>query len=347
MNVTEKICRELKKRLETGLYAPGSRFPSESTLAEEFGVNKMTMNKIVSLLADQHYLIRGIRGAGTRVADNSCRPRGIIAFLSPLAPYSICILRGVYAEALRHNFAVITESPAAEDLQHRLSMLQRMGVAGIISATYGVPLLPEGMALSCVDSEVRPVLPGQKAVFINSDNFQGGIQMMEEIFRRGHREIVVFSAERFHRNRTAPKTPRVCGFHEVMERRGINDFEERTFYSAPDSLADAKYFLESFLKKFPGTTLIAADSDGAAALVSTAARQLKIKCPGDIALTGFGNVTQLPIASVNQNPERQGELAARYLIEHAASGIWSAPECFSVETSLEKVEQIPILVGGK
>ena len=347
MNVTEKICRELKKRLEEGFYPPGSRFPSESTLADEFSVNKMTMNKVVSLLADQHYLIRGIRGAGTRVADNSCRPCGTIAFLSPLAPYSICILKGVYAEALRHNFAVITESPAVEDLQHRLNMLQHMGVAGVISATYGVPLLPEGMALSCVDSELRPVPAGQKVVFINSDNFRGGIQMMEEICRRGHREILIFSAERFHHSRSAPKTPRVCGFHLVMERCGIKDFEERTFYNAPDSLADAKYFLGSFLKMFPHTTLIAADSDGAAALLATAARQLNIKCPENIALTGFGNVTQLPIASVNQNPERQGELAARHLIEYASSGVWTAPECVKVETNLEKVEQIPILVYGR
>ncbi len=345
MSITEKICQELKKRLEQGVYPAGSRFPSESTLADEFSVNKMTMNKVVSLLADQHYLIRGIRGAGTRVADNSCRPRGTLAFLSPLAPYSICVLRGVYAEAVRHNFAVIAESPAIEDLQHRLNMLKNMNVAGVICTTYGVPVLPEGMALSCVDSEPRSVPEGQKTVFINSDNFHGGVQMMEEILRRGHKEILIFSAERFSSNRQAPKTVRVCGFHQVMQNNCIADFEERTFYSAPDSLADAKYFLETFLPRFPRTTLIAADSDGAAALVHAAARQLKVKCPSEIALTGFGNVTQLPIASVNQNPERQGELAARYLIEFASTNQWTAPLLSRVETSLTDVEQIPIQLG--
>ena len=53
MNLTERIYRELKQRLENGVYPPGSRFPSESILADEFGVNKMTMNKVVSLLAEQ------------------------------------------------------------------------------------------------------------------------------------------------------------------------------------------------------------------------------------------------------------------------------------------------------
>ena len=345
MNTTEKIFQELKKRLEEGFYPSGSRFPSESSLADEFSVNKMTMNKVVSMLAREHYLQRGIRGAGTRVAIQSTRPRGIIAFLSPLAPYAVCILQGVYDEAARHNFAVITESPAVEDLQHRLLMLQNMGVQGVISATYGTPVLPEGMILFCVDNNPHAVPPEQKVHFINSDNYRGGMQMMSEIFRRGHREILIFSSERFSFSRQAPETPRVKGFHQVMKGNGVADYESRTFYSAPGSLEDAKYFLSTYLKNFPRTTLIAADSDNSAALIHTAALELDVECPGKIALTGFGNVTSLPIANVNQNPRRQGELAARHLIEYTLSGVCSAPLCESVETSLVNVEQIPIQLG--
>ena len=174
MNVTDKIFRELKKRLDEGFYLPGSRFPSESTLAEEFHINKMTMNKIVSLLVEQKYLTRGVRGAGTRVADNSSRPRGIIACLSPLSPYSVCILRGVYAEALRHNFAVITESPAVEDLQFRLQMLHRMGVTGVISAAYGTPVLPEGMVLCCVDRDPCVFQRGRRSFSSTATTFRAG-----------------------------------------------------------------------------------------------------------------------------------------------------------------------------
>ena len=80
MGISERIYRELKRRLEQGVYPAGSRFPSEALLADEFNVNKMTMNKIVSVLAGENYLLRGVRGAGTRVADfNNLRPRGTIA----------------------------------------------------------------------------------------------------------------------------------------------------------------------------------------------------------------------------------------------------------------------------
>ena len=63
------------------------------------------------------------------------------------------------------------------------------------------------------------------------------------------------------------------------------------------------------LKKYPASTLICTDSDNSADLLHRAGQELGVEIPGKIALTGFGDVTHLPIATVNQNPERQGELA--------------------------------------
>lgn len=344
MNKTDKIFAELKKRLKNGIYPENSKFPSETTLADEFSVNKMTINKIVSMLVEQKYLIRGIRGAGTRVAENSSRPRGSLAFLAPLSAYTMQVLQGIYAEAVRCNFNVIIESPSVSELGHRLNLLKNSNIKGVISVTYGTPHLPDGMKLFAVDCSIPNNDPDVH--IINSDNYQGGIQMMSEIIRRGHKNILLFSSERFFSDSNAPKTPRVKGFHDVMSENGIADFEERTFYSAPSSAADAKYFLETYLKRYPETTLIAADSDGSVSLLHSAALRLGIDCPGKIALTGFGNVSPLPIANVDQNPRRQGELAARYLIDYTLNGTDNAPSSVSVETSLVNIEQIPIILNN-
>ena len=342
MNKTRKIYNELKKRLESGFYAEGSKFPSENMLADEFSVNKMTINKIVSMLAEQAYLIRGCRGAGTKVADISSRPCGSLAFLAPLSAYTMQVLQGIYAEAIRRNFNVIIESPPVSELGHRLKLLKNSNIKGVISVTYGTPHLPEGMKLFAVDCSVADTDPDVH--IINSDNYQGGIQMMSEIIRRGHRNILIFSTEYLFNNNNMLKTPRIRGFHHVMSENGIADFGERTFYGAPSSTADAKYFLETYLKRYPEITLIAADSDGSVSLLHSAALQLGIDCPGRIALTGFGNVSPLPIANVDQNPCRQGELAARYLIDYTLNGIDNAPSSVSVETSLVNIEQIPIIL---
>ena len=177
---------------------------------------------------------------------------------------------------------------------------------------------------------------------MNSDNFYGGIQLVEEILRRGHKEILLFSSERFLLSPTASVMPRVQGFYDALKKAGCSNIEQRTFYGASRSLADARFFLENYLKRFPETTLILTDTDGSAEFIHKAARQLGISCPGDIALTGFGNVTLLPIATVDQNPERQGELAARYLIRFQEQGAPDVPVNEYVETKLVNVEDIPI-----
>ena len=346
MGITEKIYLELKKKLEQNSYQAGSKFPSESQLAEEFSVNKMTMNKIVSRLAGEGYLIRGVRGAGTRVAHKNAGTLGSIAFLSPLSPYAVRILQGVYAEAKRQNFSVIIETPAVDEIFQRLQLLQSSGICGVISVAYGLPAVPENLPLFCVDNEPFPgVTPTENLHFIDSDNYMGGVRMMSEIFRHGHRDILLFCSEHPNALFSAAKAPRVCGFHQVMLEHGVTDFEERTCYSAPESLEDAKTFLRTFLKKYPQTTLIATDSDNSAATIHAAALSLGIECPGKIALTGFGNITSLPIASVDQHPERQGELAARGVIEKFHHPESSFPLVEFVEASLVNTELIPIILN--
>ena len=343
MGISERIYRELKRRLEQGVYPAGSRFPSEALLADEFNVNKMTMNKIVSVLAGENYLLRGVRGAGTRVADfNNLRPRGVIAFIAKLLPYETRILNGIISECSQNNYTTVIESPRSGDLLHRLQFLKNSGVTGIISAGYGTFEVPEGMIHFCLDYDPpRESLP-LRTHFMNSDNFNGGVKLVNEVLRRGHREILIFSSERYLLSPTASVMPRVQGFNEALRQAGYTDIEERTFYGTSQSLADAEYFLENYLKRFPRTTLIMTDTDGSAELIHKAARQRGISCPGDIALTGFGNVTLLPIATVDQNPERQGGLAARYLMKFREQGEPEEIVKEYVETRLTGIEDIPL-----
>ena len=69
---------------------------------------------------------------------------------------------------------------------------------------------------------------------------------------------------------------------------------------------------------------------------------MSIDCPGKIALTGFGNVTHLDIASVNQHPERQGQLAVRRIIAYQNNNPMEGEE--NVETELIRVEAILIRI---
>ena len=100
MNRTQMIYEELLKRLDAGVYPPGSKFPPETVLAEEFQVNKQTINKIVAMVAGTGRLIRGKSGAGTRVAEHFFHPRGNLFYIGPLTQYSSMAVSGFQSECL-------------------------------------------------------------------------------------------------------------------------------------------------------------------------------------------------------------------------------------------------------
>ncbi len=70
---------------------------------------------------------------------------------------------------------------------------------------------------------------------------------------------------------------------------------------------------------------------------------MKINIPGDIALTGFGNISSLPIATVEQQPERQGALAVRALVKACIDRQIISTGLELVPPKLCGLENIPIL----
>lgn len=342
MSSTESIYQTLKKRLDEYQYPAESKFPSEYVLAEEFGISKLTANKIVSRLVEHGYLKRGVRGSGTRVLKRLFHPVGHVAFIGKLNAYTLEILRGVQQECLHQHIFPVVFSPNADELTFCLSTMNRDNVMGIVTVGYGMIRISNELPTVCLDYNLPHKVSDGTISFITSDNFSGGVKMIREVLRRGHREIAIFSSERFVFSDDAPVTPRVAGFHEAFREAGYSDYVERTFYGMPESLPDAEASLISILKNYPQVSIICTDSDHSSELLHHAAQKLHIDCPGRIALTGFGNVTHLEIASVNQHPERQGQLAVRRVIAQRLDAVAAGGEL--VETELVRVESIPIRI---
>jgi GntR family transcriptional regulator len=69
-----QIAAELRARIDGGTYPPGSPLPSETRLADEFGVTRVTINKALTLLrASGDVKVR--RGSDTRVRSLPRIPR--------------------------------------------------------------------------------------------------------------------------------------------------------------------------------------------------------------------------------------------------------------------------------
>ena len=342
MNRTRMIYEELVKRLDSGVYPPESKFPAESQLADEFEVSKLTINKIVSMIAGTGRLIRGKSGAGTRVAKHHFQPRGNLFYLGPLVPYSIGTVSGFQAECMIRGYFPVVLNPGREEIAQCLQMLNSDKATGMVSMQLGI-LPPVGdLNMFFLDYTMRHVRFRSHLHYVNSDNFTGAANLMREILKRGHREVVIFSCQRYFISPDAPVLPRVRGFQTAMREAGMDDYEARTFYGSSQTLNEARIILETMLKKYPETSLICTDSDNGADLIHAAAEAMGIRCPGEIALTGFGNITPLKIATVDQNPELQGKLAARYLIDFAEGKLSDDTMIDEqVPTSLVNPELIP------
>ncbi len=63
-----RLQRELKERIASGHYAPGSQFPSEAELVEQFAVSRATVRSALSALEAEGVIVRRW-GVGTFVSD--------------------------------------------------------------------------------------------------------------------------------------------------------------------------------------------------------------------------------------------------------------------------------------
>ena len=118
MNKTDEILQVLRDELREGRYPKGGRFPSEYALMHRFGVSRPTINKVTSMLENDGYIARGVRGAGTTVLASSTFPVGHIAYIGPIAHlYSARIIDGIQKTALFNNYAVSFFCPGNDLLE--------------------------------------------------------------------------------------------------------------------------------------------------------------------------------------------------------------------------------------
>ena len=342
MNRTQTIYEELIKRLDAGTYPPGSKFPPESMLSEEFQVNKQTINKIVAMITGTGRLIRGKSGAGTRVAQRRFQSGGNLFYLGPLTTYSARTVSGFQSECMTRGYFPVVFDPKGEEIARCLQMLDSDRAVGAVSMQLGL-LPPVGdLNMIFLDYSMPHIRFRPHLHYLNSDNFTGARELMREVLKHGHSEIVIYSSQRYFISPEAPVTPRVEGFQTAMREAGITDAERRTFYSSSESFGEAQTVLKTIMKKYPRTTMICCDSDSGAALLRRVAEGMGISWPGEIGLTGFGNVGPMKIASVDQNQELQGKLAARYLIDFHEGKLSDETMIDDlVATSLVHLENIP------
>ncbi len=344
MSKTTDIVAILTRELSEGKYPAGSLFPSEYDLVRRFDVNRSTANKAVLSLVTAGLLMRGVRGAGTRVASGGLRSKGRVIFLGSIIHHNeVRTLQGTLKAAQYSGYSLEVALPQEQDLKAYLTMLNSdPNIIGIVTIGYEnmpdeyCPNIPM-VYLDMPDPEYHA-----NKHYIATPNQEAAKKMMEALIAKGHREIVLYTSPRYQVQHTIY---RIRGFQEGMREAGIADVEKRIFTAVDYTDEDAVENLKKILKRYPKTTAIVTPSDDLVRTMLQAMNTLGISYPGPIALTGFGNLmdvtTRHGIPTVEQNQFQFGVQACTSLIDFHEKRCEEIPHIQYVDYKMVNMEHIP------
>lgn len=192
----------------------------------------------------------------------------------------------------------------------------------------------DGILLACVDFENPEVVELMQSdipmviidflfnnrISVMSDNVKGIQDLMEYIYRMGHRRVAYI-----HGERTAVTTNRLSSFYRTAERLGLKVpdiyVKEATYRNTAVTYQATKELLES---PVPPTCILYPD-DFAAFGGINAIREMGLRIPEDVSVVGYDGIPsagqlQPQLTTIKQDAEQVGHVAGRKLIsliEHA------------------------------
>ncbi len=332
-----KIARELSERTLRGEY--GDRLPTTGELADEYGVARLTMQRVIGVLKDEGVVTaaprRGIRP--TRLMRKRTNVIGAVVGRAT-GPLGAKLLRGMQGEAASRGLTLALEQygEAPDRAVHLVELLAtEQRVDGLV--LWGnESTMPE--AAACLKAERLPFVLAVEAepeLFpdchtVNGADEGAAAQVMQHLAATGHSRIgFAFSKDDAD---TVHVRHRHGQYRACRQGRGlpVHPPIEVTLH-ASDPEGDAKA-----LQQLSELTAVFCDTDRAACKIMQLCLTTGIRMPGDLAVAGYDNslsALDMDLTSVEQHFEVIGEKAVQLLIDEIEGKV-EAPQHLTVEAEL-------------
>jgi len=328
LSLPAQVKEKILARIESSIYKPDERIPSEENLAREFGVSRMTVRQAIVEMIGEKKLYR-IPGRGTFVSGSYFKEtlneasQKFVMLVVPNLRHSFYyqIISGLESTLAKNSFNVLLRS-VNEDFHEEKTCLNNVlkySVSGLvlIAGKYSssnldlIEKIRQRIPVVCID--VRVI--GAKTDFVASDDRKGGFMVTEHLIELGHKNILHLAGP----EGDSSAEFRCNGYMEALKSYGIKIKKELIRYT--DWHFEEGYFeTKKFFLNGARATAVFACNDEVAAGAYKALKDLKITVPDEVALAGYGNLDigkffEVPLTTVDQGANEMGKVAARILLE--------------------------------
>ncbi|QMV18617.1 GntR family transcriptional regulator [Granulicella sp. 5B5] len=325
------IYEQLLEEIQTGVYKPGERLPSEALLCERFGASRITVAKAFQNLQRDN-LVRRRPGSGTYVekpAEQSSLKFGLL--IPDLGSTDIFepICQGIMRSPAARSHS-LTWGHQNLDETDKLKATERLCQQYIAQKVDGVFFAPTeyaamrdeanyrmaamlqraGIAVVLLDRDFERY-PGRSGFdMVGIDNHRAGFLLTEHLLKAGAKRIL-FAVRQ---NSASTVEARMAGYREALFRAQgdcgasvvSGDFE------------NAK-FVQQVLNRHKPDGIVCANDITAARLMKTLV-SLGVKVPEDIRMVGIDDVSYAkflptPLTTLRQNCAEIGIVAMDMMLE--------------------------------
>lgn len=325
MTKYEFLAKQLKERIETGVYRKGERLPTENELAKSYDISRHTVRQALVKLEFEG-LIESIRGSGTFVKDTIPGKKStmrIAVIVRQINDYIYPeILNGLQNEIYKNGYTMLLYSTDNHVDKERRSLLECMkqGVDGIIvegtrsarpnpSLDLYSKIQKMGIPLVFIDTYYDGM---QEPVCVGMDDYNGTVRLTKYLQDKGRRRIAGFFKDdtKVGHIRYKAFVDQEIAFGNVIE-------DSSTFWYATEN---QEQIIESIpisvIKNFDAAICY---NDLIADRLVRKALNNGIRVPQDLAVVSFDNsilseTAPVKVTTMNHPKQEMGRIAAEKLI---------------------------------
>ena len=325
----QQIEEELKQLILEEQIKPGEKMPSENVLTAKYGVSRQTVRKAISNLINEGF-VYAVQGSGTFCSDASRfkkDSKDIAVVMTYLSDYIFPkVISGIDSVLSENGYSIVlknTNNSRTREIQCLENLIEK-NIDGIIIEpsksnvfckhkylydrldSYGIPYIFIQGAYSVMEDKPHVIMDDEKGAYL----------LTEHLIKLGHRNILgVFKSD------DTQGQNRHKGYAKALAKEGIAyDPENVIWFYTEDRAVHPYTTLQKMIQSGKKVDAIVAYNDQIAFHLIKAIRELGLKVPEDISITGYDNSqtsanTDITLTTIVHPQQELGKIAAEALLK--------------------------------